>query len=97
MAPERSNAPVNVTIPSGQGTATEYYGDESASASTTISAVNGVTTWGTANVTITATRLTNDTLSVVSGTPQSATVGTAFTNPLVVKDLDQYGNAVQPA
>ena len=35
-----------------------------------------------------------DTLSLVSGTGQSATVATAFTNPLVVKDADQYGNPV---
>ncbi len=39
-------------------------------------------------------KTTNDTLSLVSGTPQSATVNTAFGAPLVVKDVDQYGNLV---
>ena len=33
-------------------------------------------------------------LTIVSGTPQSATVNTAFANPLVVQDVDQYGNPV---
>ncbi len=39
-------------------------------------------------------KTTNDTLSLVSGTPQTATVNTAFGAPLVVKDVDQYGNLV---
>jgi hypothetical protein len=34
------------------------------------------------------------TLTVVSGTPQSGTVGQALTNPLVAKVTDSYGNAV---
>ena len=39
-------------------------------------------------------KTTGDTLSLVSGNGQSATVAAAFTNPLVVKDADQYGNPV---
>ncbi len=42
-----------MTFAIGVGTATEYYGDETASASTTITAMNGATTWGTTKVTIT--------------------------------------------
>ena len=44
-------------------------------------------------MTITA-KTTGDTLSLVSGSGQSTTVGAAFTNPLVVLDVDQYGNPV---
>ena len=39
-------------------------------------------------------KTTGDTLSLVSGNGQSATVAAAFSNPLVVKDVDQYGNLV---
>ena len=42
-----------VTFANGVGTATEYYGDETA-ATPTITAKNGATTWGTTTVTITA-------------------------------------------
>ena len=36
-------------------------------------------------------------VTVVSGTPQSATIGTAFAAALKVKVMDQYGNPVQGA
>ena len=39
-------------------------------------------------------KTTGDTLTATSGSGQSATVGTAFTNPLVATDTDQYGNQV---
>ena len=39
-------------------------------------------------------KTTGDTLSLVSGNGQSATVAAAFSSPLVVKDADQYGNLV---
>ncbi len=90
------NAPVNLTFANGLGTATEYYGDEAASASTTITAKNGTNSWGSTTVTITA-KTTGYTLTIVSGSPQSATVNTAFANPLVVQDLDQYNNPVTGA
>ena len=54
------NSPVNVTFANGVGTATEYYGDETASASTTITALNGATVLGHRHVTITA-KTTGDT------------------------------------
>ena len=90
------NAPINVTFPNGVGTATSYYGDEAASASTTITGKNGANVWGTTTVAITA-KTTGDTLSIVSGSPQSATVGTAFANPLVIQDVDQFNNPVSGA
>ncbi len=84
-------AVTSVTLPANTAAVTAYYGDETAG-TPTITATNG-TISGTATVTITA-KTTGDTLSLVSGSGQSATVGTAFTNTLVVKDVDQYGNSV---
>ncbi len=86
-------ASTTVNFASGAGTATQYYGDETASPSTAITAANGSAAWGSTTVAITA-QTTGDTLSLVSGTPQSTTVGNAFGAPLVVKDVDQYGNLV---
>ena len=42
-----------MTFANGVGTATQYYGDETA-ASPTITAINGTARWGTNSVTITA-------------------------------------------
>ena len=84
-------AVTSVTLPANTSSVTAYYGDEQAG-TPTITAVDG-TFSGTSTVTITA-KTTGDTLSLVSGSGQSTTVGSAFTNPLVVQDLDQYGNPV---
>ncbi len=61
-----------MTFANGVGTATEYYGDETA-ATPTITAKNGAATWGTTTVTITA-QTTGDTMTIVQGNNQSATV-----------------------
>ena len=42
-----------MSFATGVGTATEFYGDETAAASTTLTAKNGATTWGTTTVAIT--------------------------------------------
>ena len=81
-----------VTNASGVATSNTYNANTTAGAYSVGASATGTNT-ATFSETNTA-KTTNDTLSVVSGTPQSATVGTAFTNPLVVKDLDQYGNPV---
>ena len=86
-------ATANVTFGPGVGTATEYYGDEKASASTLITAKNGVATWGTATVAITA-QTSNDTMSIVQGNNQSATVNSAFGTALEVAIVDQFANPV---
>ncbi len=84
-------AVTSVTLPANASSVTAYYGDELAG-TPTITAVDG-TFSGTATVTINA-KTTGDTLSLVSGSGQSAGVGSSVTNPLVVKDADQYGNPV---
>ena len=84
-------AVTSVTLPANASSVTAYYGDERAG-TPTITAVDG-TFSGTSTVTINA-KTTGDTLSLISGSGQSTTVGSAFTNPLVVQDLDQYGNPV---
>jgi len=81
-----------VSFGNGVGTATEYYGDETA-ATPTITANNGSNTWGTTTVTITA-RTSGDTMTIVQGSPQSATVNTPFATALEVLDQDQFGNPV---
>ena len=86
-------ATANVTFGPGVGTATEYYGDEKASASTLITAKNGAATWGTATVAITA-QTSNDTMSIVQGNDQSATVNSAFGTALEVAIVDQFANPV---
>ena len=81
-----------MTITNGNGTATEYYGDETAG-TPTITAKNGAATWGSASVTITA-KTTGDTMTIVQGNNQSAAVGAAFGTALEVQDVDQFGNPV---
>jgi hypothetical protein len=59
----------------------------------TLTATDGVLTSAVSNsFTITAAGAT--TIAVYSGSPQSATVATAFTNPLVALVTDTYGNPV---
>ena len=84
-------AVTSVTLPANASSVTAYYGDTTAG-TPTITAVDG-TNSGSASVTINA-KTTGDTLSLVSGSGQSAGVGSSVTNPLVVKDADQYGNPV---
>jgi hypothetical protein len=84
-------AVTSVPLPANTSSVTAYYGDETAG-TPTITATNG-TISGASAVTITA-KTTGDTLSLVSGNGQSAAVGAAFANPLVVQDADQYGNLV---
>ena len=81
-----------ITVPfaNGVGTATTYYGDEKA-ASPTITAKNG-TTWGAASLTIVAGPPT--TLSVSTGSGQSATVAANFSAPMVALATDTFGNPV---
>ena len=85
-------AAVTVSFNNGVGTATEYYGDETA-ATPTITAKNGSTSWGTTTVTVTA-QTSGDTMTIVQGSPQSTTVNTAFGTALEVLDQDQFGNPV---
>ena len=86
-------ATANVTFTNGVGNVTEYYGDEKASASTLITAKNGAATWGTATVAITA-QTSGDTMTIVAGSGQSATVGTVFGTALEVAIVDQFANPV---
>ena len=90
-ATSAGTAVTSVTLPANASSVTAYYGDELAG-TPTITAIDG-TFSGTATVTINA-KTTGDTLSLVSGSGQSAGVGSSVTNPLVVKDADQYGNPV---
>ncbi len=89
------NTPVNVTFANGVGTATEYYGDQAAG-TWTVNALNGSSNWGSTPVTITA-KTTGDNMTIVAGSGQSATVGTAFGTALQVQDVDQFGNPVSGA
>ena len=88
------NTPVNVTFASGVGTATEYYGDESAG-TWTVNALNGSNNWGSTSVTVTAG--TPSTLVATSGSGQSTFVNTGFAGPLVATVTDAYGNPVAGA
>jgi len=82
---------LNVTFADGVGTSTAYYGDENA-ATPVITATNVSTVFGTTTVTITAGDA--KTITVFNGAGQSATVNTAFTNPLTAVVTDAYSNAV---
>ena len=85
-------ASTTVTIPAGgTGSATLSYGDEKA-ATPTITALNGSSTWGTANVTVTAGPAT--TLIASSGMGQTGRAGLNFANPLVATVTDAWGNPV---
>ena len=63
-------ASATVTFANGVGTATEYYGDETA-ATPTITAKNGAATWGTTTVTITKVTVA-ESISGNSGGPGAA-------------------------
>jgi hypothetical protein len=79
-------ATASVTFGNGVGTATEYYGDQDASASTLITAKNLTTSWGTTHVQIdpgTASRL-----AVTA--PSTTTAGSPVT--VTVTAQDQFGN-----
>ena len=82
---------LNVTFAHNVGTGTAYYGDETI-ASPTITAANGTSPWGTTTVTMTVG--TPTTITANSGSGQTATVNTAFINPLGATVTDQFGNPV---
>jgi hypothetical protein len=60
----------------------------------TITASNGVQPNATQHFTLTILAAAPASISVFSGSPQSATVNTAFTNPLVALVQDSFGNPV---
>ena len=82
-----------VTNSSGVATSSTYTANTTAGGPyNVVASATGVTS---VNFSETNTaKTTGDTLSLVSGNGQSATVAAAFSNPLVVKDVDQYGNLV---
>ena len=82
-----------VSNASGVATSSTYTANTTAGGPyNVVASATGVTS---ANFSETNTaKTTGDTLSLISGSGQSATVATAFSNPLVVKDVDQYGNLV---
>ena len=82
-------ATINATFTTGVGTATEFYGDKTASASTTITAKNGATTWGTTTVTITAGTASQ---AAITPTPSSATANNKTSIQLSLQLQDQFGN-----
>ena len=82
-----------VTNAAGLATSNTYTANTIAGTGTVVASAPGATTSANFAETNTA-KTTGDTLSLVSGSPQSATVNTAFANKLVVMDVDQYGNAV---
>ena len=79
------------TFANGIGTATVYYGDETASASTTLTAKNGASSWGTTTVAITpgAANAAQSTLAPVSS---SITANGTATQVLTVQAKDAFGN-----
>ena len=81
-------ATASVSFANGVGTATEWYGDETA-AGPTITAKNGAATWGTTTATVTAGVATK-----VSVTPSpSSNTASATTNIRLPLQLqDQFGN-----
>ena len=84
----------SVTIPSGQSSATFYYGDTHAATPTITASVSGLTS-GTQQETITSGPVAqlNFTTGTVSGTASSS----AKVGPLTVQEQDAFGNATTTA
>ena len=79
------------TNTSGVATAQTFKANTKAGVYTVTATATGVN--GTASFSLTNTPDTaSETLSFVSGSPQSGTVGTQLANPLIVQILDQYSN-----
>ncbi len=87
-------AVTTVTISSGSSSTSFYYGDTKAG-SPTITAKTGSLTPATQIESITAG--TANSITIVSGSPQSANVATAFASSLVVQVNDTWGNPVGSA
>jgi hypothetical protein len=85
------SAATATTVSNGQAQVTVTMGT-TAGAVTVSASVSGIATPVTFN--LTALAGAPAAITVVSGTPQSATVGQAVTNPLVAKVADSYGNPV---
>ena len=83
-----------VTINAGSSSTSFYYGDTKAG-SPTITASASPLTAATQIETITAG--TANSITIVSGSPQSAQAGAAFGSPLVVQVSDTWGNPVGSA
>src|SRR5665213_993004 len=81
-----------VSIPSGIGSISEYYGDENAG-TPVISAQNTGTAYGSGTLTVNA-KTTSDTANLVQGNSQVARVFTAYATALEVQVVDQFGNPV---
>ena len=83
------------TNAAGNATASTFTANHIAGAITVTPSASGVATPPTFSETNTAGAAT--TIGVSSGAPQSATVNTSFTNPLVAVVTDTYGNPVSGA
>jgi len=84
----------SVVIPTGSSSVSFYYGDTKAGSPIITAASSGLTS---ATQTEIITAATPSSIVIVSGSPQSTTVNTNFTYPLVVQVTDQYGNLVPGA
>ncbi len=79
----------SVSFANGVGTATSYYGDETAEPDT-ITAKKGSTTWGTTSVSVIGGTATK---AFIAPSPTSASANGATNVALVVQLEDQFGNA----
>ena len=85
---------VATTDASGDATASTFTANHIAGSNYSVTtSASGVASPPSFSLTNTA-KTTNDTMSIIAGSPQSATVGAAFATGLEVQVLDQYSNPV---